>query len=182
MGAFQKVCRVCHKEFESNARNTKYCGDECADKTKGIHAGRAKRRRDYKRNASDRRRQSMSRKQAREFCIAEHTVANCTRCGVALQIKELEDHHRDGNPFNNDKDNLTLHCGKCHPKSDAQWRKEKEDGHPISDVRKFTQIGTIVVDQHGDWYLTIPGVAVRTKLTDTMKEFMNAANTASGGN
>lgn len=88
----------------------------------------------------------MSRKQAREYCIAEEGLQACTGCGIPHFIKNLEDHHRDGDPFNNNKDNLTLQCKKCHAKSDVAWRAEKAAGTPIADVRKHEQIGVLVRD------------------------------------
>ncbi len=120
------------------------------------HTSRGKRRREYKKDATNRRAQSMSRKQAREYCIAEEVVGACTRCGTAKYVKDLEDHHRDGDPFNNDKDNLTLHCKKCHPKSDTEWRKEKDEGKSITDVRQFEQLGVVVVDNQGSVFIIAP--------------------------
>lgn len=181
---FKKNCHVCKAPFESPSRNTKYCADpdkKCAEKAKGMHTSRHRRRRDYHKNAEDRRAQSMSRKQAREYCIAEHAISNCTRCGKAFTISKLEDHHRDGDPFNNVKDNLTLQCQACHPKSDTQWRKEKEEGKPISDVRVFKQLGTLVADSKGVFYLTVPGMTAMIVLPQQLQEQLNAANNEAGG-
>lgn len=152
MGKYHKACHVCHKDFKSNARNTKYCSDDCKATAKKRHTSRGKRRRQYRKDATNRRAESMSRKQAREHCIANHSMSICTRCGEVFKIAELEDHHRDGDPFNNELDNLTLQCKKCHPKSDTEWRKEKDEGQPISDIRKFQQVGVVLYDMDNDYY------------------------------
>lgn len=140
---------MCSKPFEHSARNAKYCSEDCQNRARKRNHSRGRRRREYRKDIDTRRAQSMSRKQAREFCVAEETIGVCTRCGQAFYIKDLEDHHRDGDPFNNVKDNLTLQCKKCHPKSDTEWRKEKEADTPITDVRKWAQVGVIVQGEDG---------------------------------
>lgn len=145
------------KEFDSPARNTKYCSDECLDVGRKRSVGRAKRKRMYRRNSEEFRRMSMSRKQAREQCIAVHALSCCTRCGNAFNVRDLQDHHRDGDPFNNTDDNLTLVCEPCHSKSDTEWRKAKKENSPIQDMRVYKQIGVVVLDKDGRFSVVYPG-------------------------
>lgn len=136
---YEKYCKnpSCRKAFKSNARNSRYCCDKCREAGRKQAGRRAKNRREYKKDASNRRAQSMSRKQAREFAISEIVSFPCHRCGTVLQLKDLETHHRDGNPFNNDKDNLAILCLSCHSKSDNEWREARKNGTENPDCRLY---------------------------------------------
>lgn len=144
MARFKKFCHLvsCTKAFESDSRNEKYCTDECKLAAKKRGHSRHKRRRSYFRDVDNRRAQSMSRSQAREQTISEDAFSCCVRCGKMSIAANLECHHRDGNPFNNDKDNRVLVCHPCHAKSDNEWRKSKEDNSPIPEMRNFMLVLT----------------------------------------
>lgn len=133
---FKKNCHQCKNPFDSTARNTKYCSAECAGKAKERHNKLHNNRREYARDAPRRRKLTMSRAEAREFAISLLPTV-CVGCGKVVAIKNIEIHHRDGDPFNNVPENLAPLCGQCHPKEDVIWRKAKEEGNPIPDCRRF---------------------------------------------
>lgn len=134
---YHKYCKHCTKPFSHVSRNKKYCSPECEEKARKGHRRRAKTRRAYHRNPVPRRQASMSRKQAREFAIAELVTTVCMRCGAVKKVAETEVHHRDGNPFNNDIANLAILCMKCHPKTDIEWREAKKSSGEIPDCRLY---------------------------------------------
>ncbi len=49
----------------------------------------------------------------------------CMECG---QKKPLEIHHKDGDPTNNDLDNLLVLCRKCHMKLDGRLENRGPSG------------------------------------------------------
>ena len=54
----------------------------------------------------------------------------CERCGNSLWLGEqipLELHHKDGNPFNNNLDNLELLCPNCHSFTENYRAKNKKN-------------------------------------------------------
>lgn len=136
---YQKTChlRSCIKPFESAARNSKYCSEPCAEKAKKHGNQRIKRRRGYIKDAPNKRAQSMSRREFRYNGLSEMAVCICQSCGDFLWGKDVEFHHRDGNPFNNHQDNRASLCHKCHVKADISWRQAKENGLPIPDIRNY---------------------------------------------
>lgn len=139
MARFHKFCHLksCRKPFESDSRNAKYDSEECKAKAKKQAHGRQKRKRDYLVNADERRKSSMSRAQARDAVVNHRCVGLCERCGHFFKVSDLETHHRNGDPFDNSNENLSLVCKPCHAKSDNEWRKAKADGTPIPDMRNF---------------------------------------------
>lgn len=116
MTTYQKHCKLCKKPYESSARNQKYCSAECLDKARGIIAGRTKRRGKYQANKTELRRESLSRKQARELAINLTVSHCCERCKQSFLLKDLELHHIDVNPHNNPEDGLNWSwlCIPCH--------------------------------------------------------------------
>lgn len=136
---YDKNCKNprCTKRFQHESRNKRYCCEECEVAGRGLARRRAKTRKEYKRTAPRRRAESMSRKQAREAAINDVVSWVCNTCGGVFRLRDLELHHRDGNPFNNDSDNWAFQCGACHPKSDTTWRKDKKEGKPIPDCRNY---------------------------------------------
>lgn len=137
---YDKFCHQCKKSFQHTARNAKYCSEDCLAVSRKQHRGREKRRRGYRKNAVQRRAESMSRKQAREHGLNHMVQWPCQMCGKVHFLKDLQMHHRDGDPLNNlvDCSNFALLCEPCHHKADAQWRKELKDGKEISDIRGWT--------------------------------------------
>lgn len=136
---YQKVCknRRCQKEFEHASRNKRYCSTACEKTAKTQAHGRQRARRDYQKNKISKRASSLSRKQAREFAINETVKTACVSCGEIKKVGSLECHHRDGDHFNNDVENLALVCKPCHAKLDVEWRECKKNGTEIPDCRKF---------------------------------------------
>jgi hypothetical protein len=151
MARFQKNCKLksCLKEFESDSRNEAYCSDNCREAGKKKANARVKRKRGYTKDAPNRRAQSMSRREFRANGAAEMCIGICQMCADFHFVKDLEFHHRDGNPFNNDPDNRASLCKKCHPKADAAWRKAKEEGKPIEEVRKWVLSLSGVINDNG---------------------------------
>lgn len=135
--SYKKVCHLerCHKPFESKSRNQKYCSDECLAASRQVHRSRGKRRRAYQKDAPNRRAQSMSRAQAREFAINELVLTICQGCGKPTKVADIETHHRDGDPFHNNLQNFALLCKKCHAQADVEWRKAKAANQPIPECR-----------------------------------------------
>jgi hypothetical protein len=54
-------------------------------------------------------------------------ATKCTRCGGK---KNIERHHKDGNPLNNEKSNIAILCHVCHMTVDG--RLEKLSRHPYT--------------------------------------------------
>lgn len=139
MPRFKKNChlKTCLKPFESDSRNTAYCSDPCADAAKKRSNARVKRKRGYQKDAPNRRAQSMSRREFRAEGASDMAVSICQSCAKFLFVRDLEFHHRDGNPFNNVPDNRACLCHPCHVKADIAWRQAKEAGKPIEEVRRW---------------------------------------------
>lgn len=140
--SYKKVCHLerCHKPFEAPSRNQKYCSDECLAASRQVHRSRGKRRRAYQKDAPNRRAQSMSRAQAREFAINELVITCCQGCGKPTKVADIETHHRDGDPFHNNLQNFALLCKPCHAQADVEWRKAKADKQPIPECRKCMMV------------------------------------------
>ena len=71
--------------------------------------------------------------------IRERDDYTCQHCGATNNItngRNLDVHHRDGNRFNNNEDNLITLCRSCHKIAEAKLRAEKEvsfyDGDKIN--------------------------------------------------
>jgi hypothetical protein len=71
----------------------------------------------------------------------------------------LEDHHMDGDPFNNLDSNLAPLCKKCHAKSDTEWRKAKDENKPIENVRHYVQVGAVVLGEDGKFHILMKDLA-----------------------
>lgn len=142
MALFKKFCHLksCRQPFESDARNSKYHSEACREAAKKQSHGRQKRKRAYQDDIVNRRASSMSRAQARDAIINDKAVGVCERCGHFFKVGKLECHHRNGDPFDNSKENLALVCETCHPKCDAEWRQAKAEGVSIPDMRNHALV------------------------------------------
>lgn len=60
---------------------------------------------------------SRQRKEVRDY---RNSKISCELCGALEHESELEIHHIDGNPWNNNKDNLLCVCVPCHRKEDMK--------------------------------------------------------------
>jgi len=66
----------------------------------------------------------------------------CARCGRPLE-HGFHRHHKDGNPTNNDIDNLELLCPECHyatfkgAKKEALERHRKQEEKVLSDINRL---------------------------------------------
>ena len=103
-----KQCPVCGKEFElkQTHRTQKYCSSECRKKAERLYGHKRETDLVYK----DKTRFDGNRSKA-----LERDEYTCTMCGAK---KDLVVHHIDcsgqtDNP-NNDVDNLTTLCRRCH--------------------------------------------------------------------
>lgn len=116
--SYQKVCKICKKEFESDARNTMYCSDKCAKRgAKRAYRSRKMKHMHSASYATDKdiskivkKAYCLSREIASMFLVRKCDCPDCTReCA-----SELEVHHIDHNPFNMDPSNLKWVCKKEH--------------------------------------------------------------------
>lgn len=86
----------------------------------------------------------MSRKNAREFAIANLVSVACAGCGKIHKLKDLEVHHKNQNCFDNSLENLTILCKKCHAKVDTATRLAIKERVVITDCVKYTTSVTSV--------------------------------------
>lgn len=115
---YKKVCKHCGKEFESVARNTRYCSQECCDKAQKVRTSHnkkcAKRRKEYDEN------KDLARLVSRTYAIANALGALIPKvCALSGQPGHecsgpMELHHKNGNPFNNSLSNLEWRCRCAH--------------------------------------------------------------------
>lgn len=115
--AYQKICKFCFKEFESEARGTRYCL-ACGDlPVKKRQQKRYKRRRQYHKT------EEIQRVVSRAYHLGKQ-VANLfldKQCSFLLEsgevcgcVDSLELHHKDGDPLNANLLNLRWVCLKHH--------------------------------------------------------------------
>lgn len=111
--SIKKICLSCGKEFYvSNSRvNKKYCSDLCKQKSNyNIKEMRKKQKVCVK----------VSRKNATSYMVRKfaflHKPKKCEICGYDEYDFNLDVHHYDENPLNNDLSNLKVLCVMCHRK------------------------------------------------------------------
>ena len=116
--AYSKTCKICGKEFESNARNTSYCSDKCAKRgAKKAYRSRKMKRINSIRNGDDKAIENvinqayhLSREVAK-LCLVKK--CSCTDkdhiCEGALHV-----HHKNHNVLDTRPENLCWLCEKAH--------------------------------------------------------------------
>lgn len=124
---YQKVCKYCGSEFESTARNTRYCSKVCSDKAQEINIRKTKKRRtkrkEYSLNKKVNNTLSYAYKTAHKvaelFLIPK--VCNCSAYNFDTPCTgDLELNHKDLNPFNNNPNNLEYLCKHHHARYHAE--------------------------------------------------------------
>lgn len=118
---YTKTCKYCGKEFLSDARNQRYCCDECTEKAQVVRKKknkvRKKKRQEYDKN------KEINRALTKAYSLCETVfelyqipkVCNCKAHGFTTSCNgELERNHKDLNPFNNAPWNLEYLCKSHH--------------------------------------------------------------------
>jgi hypothetical protein len=123
---FQKVCRYrrCKQEFTADSPSQKFC---CPEHGKLHNALRRSDSSYYKRNSVSRKERSKLRKLAVKALEASGVKKECYVC---KSVKDLDAHHKDGNPENNDPKNLCWVCSihhalLHHPPSFNKWQLDQ---------------------------------------------------------
>lgn len=116
--SFTKTCKICGATFESEARNTIYCSDKCAERG----AKKAYRKRKMKhinavRSADDKEIENLitaAYKLSRD--VAKMCLLKKCACTDENHVcdGDLQVHHIDHNPFNCHPSNLMWVCEKAH--------------------------------------------------------------------
>lgn len=75
------------------------------------------------RRAEQRREGAISAQGSRGRARQDHLAASCARCGAT---DDLEVHHRDRDPFNNDAANLETLCRTCHNREHGRLVEPRE--------------------------------------------------------
>lgn len=104
---YTKVCPWCHKSYETEARNQKYCSSECCKKAS---TRRKDRRKSYEST------KDVSRVLADAYRLARKVGDLCCIKPEGVPLEELELHHLDMNPLNNTPDNLVWLSRTDHSK------------------------------------------------------------------
>lgn len=125
---YEKMCANCGTIFKHQSRNKRYCSDECAVKAQVVTTKKNKqkrrRKKQYSLNKEVLRALSASYKVSKKIadlflekkCVVESSEDLCEG--------ELERHHKDLNPFNNDPRNLEYRCLKHHNQIHSYWEKK----------------------------------------------------------
>lgn len=133
---FQKVCKHCHKPFESESRNTRYCSDSCAKKRQAYIKSSRKR---YREIAPVERVRVAAHTLAVRVCQLEIEMnirkSGCACCGAT---ENLQCHHKDLNWLNNSPSNLVMLCNSCHSKTHSEIQK-KMDSLGLSGVEMYPE-------------------------------------------
>lgn len=115
---YNKTCKICGKEFESEARNTSYCSDKCAKRgAKKAYRSRKMKRINSIRNGDDKAIEnviSQAYHLSRE--VAKLTLQKKCSCTNKDHVCEgsLHVHHKNHNPFDACPENLCWLCEKAH--------------------------------------------------------------------
>lgn len=116
---YNKICKYekCGKEFTSEARNTRYCSDDCCSKAQVLN--RSKNRRLKKRRDKYDELKEFNRLISRAYSLAnsigQYLPKECADIGDGHVCEgPMEIHHKDMNPFNNSPLNLEWRCRKSH--------------------------------------------------------------------
>ena len=122
---YKKICKYCNKDFESVARNQRYCSTDCCSKAQEVNKKKQKTRK-RKRKEYDANKE-INRALSQSYAVCEKVFelfkipkkCNCQAYGFDDECSgEMERHHKDGNPFNNSPDNLEYMCRRHHAKAD----------------------------------------------------------------
>lgn len=113
--SFTKTCKICGCEFESEARNTRYCSDKCAKRAAKKAAKKRKVKKDENYNETVELDRLICKAYALSREIAEMFVPKICACTEEHECcDEFECHHKDHNPFNMAPSNLQWVCKNGH--------------------------------------------------------------------
>ena len=137
---FTKTCKICGNEFESAARNARYCCETCAKK--GAKRAYNKRKRNAARAALNDTDKEITLLIQRAYKLS-HEIADAfipkkCSCTEHNHICEgnLELHHIDHNPFNMSVNNMCWVCKKAH----AQIHSDEEDVDFVTELQAYAFI------------------------------------------
>ena len=138
--AFSKTCKICGTSFESDSRNTIYCSEKCAKRgAKKAYRSRKMKHINAVRRGDDKEVESTvaaAYKLARDvakLCLIKK--CDCTYNGHVCE-GELQVHHKDHNPLNNNPSNLQWLCEKAH----KEIHSNEEDCSIIDEIKAFVTI------------------------------------------
>lgn len=119
------ICRKCANPFHTDNPRQKTChGPKCTDQGKRLRKRERKYKRDYQENKKVILANRYYRREARKQMILELQIP-CGECHEMFTLKQLEVHHRDGNPANNAPENRMWACLPCHAKVDRIRREQQ---------------------------------------------------------
>lgn len=137
---FNKKCKICGKDFESESRNAVYCSDKCAKRgAKKAYRSRKMKRINAVKRGDDKEIQILIQqayKLSRDVAkLLLHKKCMCNdkdhTCDGALVV-----HHVNHNPFNCHPSNLMWLCEKAHHELHAA----EEDCSIIDEAKAFITI------------------------------------------
>lgn len=119
MTIYNKKCVYCGKEYQSTARNSRYCSSECCEKAQVVNKKkkkvRQKKRKLYEENKEINRALSKAYALAHEVADLYKIPKVCAHSDYDGECTEtMELHHKDLNPFNNAPWNLEWICKRHH--------------------------------------------------------------------
>ena len=119
---YNKKCRYCGKEFESESRNTRYCSTDCCDKAQ-TKMKKVKKQRERKRTLYHEDK-DVSRLVSRAYALSQDMAEifipkvcadpDCECHKLPVIEVEFELHHKDCNPFHITFENMEWRCEKAH--------------------------------------------------------------------
>lgn len=137
---YQKTCKICKKEFESESRNTLYCCDKCAKRG----AKRAAKRRKMKSNFSKEHaaEKSLDKLVQKAYLLSREVATtlipqkcSCTDpnhvCSGELQVHHINHFVLDTRP-----QNLRWLCAKAH----SELHVREEDCSNLDELKAFLTI------------------------------------------
>ena len=69
------------------------------------------------------------RKDFNQTAILKFLAVNkpvCKKCGKDAHQTELDLHHKDGDPLNDDWTNIVIYCKKCHTMVEGRDKKKRD--------------------------------------------------------
>lgn len=162
---FTKKCKYCDKEFESEARNTRYCSLTCCSKAqqkqRKIKQVRKRKRKEYSENVEINRVLSAAYTLAKKVSDLFDLDRTCHCQEFYLEgdcTEDIQLHHRNFNPFDNRPENLIWLCTSHHAKLHS-------NSNDVNIIKVFNQSA----DKEGDIAVNFP-LVLESALTGSDKE------------
>ena len=138
--AFQKKCKICGNEFESDSRNTIYCSDKCAKRgAKKAYRSRKMKHINAIRRGDDKEIESLIKsayklsRDVAKMCLYKKCM--CTDKDHVCE-GELQVHHIDHCVWNNSPQNLVWLCEKAH----KEIHSNEEDCSIMDETKAYVTI------------------------------------------